>query len=204
MLHTVTLLLRWGSSKIGFTTTEITRQKFSSRIGRPPIEATRDSWDTRHLHGISDMGKLSKSYRVCSLRIRKATVRPLSNSVWHCLTQSEGASASFCGRLWNMDPLVHTRDQRTVEKVKWNLANMLRRERRLTYRLERWWPMFSGIHKVWSTLTTLRRTLLSKIIGWIRKRIAEKTTHLAQEKGAHISAVASVGQIGWIRFSHRF
>ena len=60
-----------------------------------------------------------------------------------------------------MNPLAHTRDQETVETVDFT-RRVLRRRRRLSYQPERWWPPFSGIHKVWSTLTTWRRTKRSQ------------------------------------------
>ena len=65
-------------------------------------------------------------------------------------------------------------------------ANVLWRWQRLSYQPERWWPPFSGIHKVWSTLITWRRAnghraLLCWIIGPIRCRVAEK---FGEEKSA--------------------
>ena len=41
-------------------------------------------------------------------------------------------------------------------------AKVLRRRRRLSYRPERLWPPFSGIHKVWSTSTAWRRAKRSR------------------------------------------
>jgi len=71
------------------------------------------------LHEILGMRKLSARWVPRLLtpdnkRNRETTFRAVFDAV---SAQSEGVSASFRDRRRNMDPLVHTRDQGTVETV---------------------------------------------------------------------------------------
>lgn len=82
---------------------------------------------------------------------------------------------------------LHTAEIKEQSKQWLHPANLLRRMRRLSHRLESWWVPFSGIPKAWSTSITWdeqnnHRTSLCQIIVPIRIHIGEKITSFNEEK----------------------
>jgi len=107
------------------------------------------------LHEILGMRKLSARW----------VPRLLTPDKCNCETTSEQCLTLFKG---NLKKALHRFVTSTHQRPRnsWNSglhpANVLRRRWRLSYRPESWWPQFSGIHNVWSTLTTWGRTKWSQ------------------------------------------
>jgi len=120
--------------------------------------SARDSWDS----AVKRPCGLYPAWNIGHEKAVGAMGRQLQNSVWHCLSTIR---RSFCVVSWpstkHGSTGTHQRPRNSRNSGLY-LANVLRKRRILSYRLERWWPSFSGIHKVWSTSTTWRRAKQSQ------------------------------------------
>ena len=125
--------------------------------------------------------------RVCSLRTTSATTRPLQNSVWCCL----GAiRRSFCVVSWrrrNMNPLVHTRDQGTIETVNFTRRTCSEEGEGRPIGRKGYWHRFLeftryDLHRWPGEGQNCHKALLFRIIGPIRRWIAENMAPFSVEK----------------------
>jgi len=105
------------------------------------------------------------------------------------IAQSEAVSASFRDRRRNMNPLVHTRDQGTVETVDFARRTCSEEGEDCPIGRKGDGDRFLGftrcdLHRLPGEGQNGHRAVLCRIIGPIRRLIAENTAPFAEEKSA--------------------
>lgn len=115
------------------------------------------------MHDILRARKLSGLWcRTGSLWTAGTMVALLECSVWHVLRVAQRLP---CIVLWpetQCRPTTAHQGPRNSRNCADYLANVLWRNWNLSYLLERWWPLSSVLHNVWSTSITCRRAKTSK------------------------------------------